>query len=454
MNKQKIFKTVDWNYSGFGKLWTYNLNYFDFLLQDGINRETGLELMMGYLKEASGRKDGVEPYPTSVRGINWIKFLSLHSITDESLSAILYKDYCRLLDNLEYHLQGNHLLENGFSLLFGALYFRDEKFADMARRILTLELKEQILKDGAHCELSPMYHQMMLYRVLDAYNLLNNNAHALPELHSLLEKTALKMLGWLQTISWKDGSIPFINDAAPGIAAGTRPLLLYGERLGLKAENMSLNCSGYRKYISGDFEVLFDACPILPTYQPGHTHADTLQVLLRYQGSDILVDTGTSTYEKTRRRQLERSTVSHNTVVVNNKNSSQVWGGFRVGKRAEVSILEEDKYRIKAEHYGYSHPHRRTLTLCHRRIIINDEIKGRFKSKVLLGHLHFPPGITPVKIGNSIRAGGLSFEFTAIESLDLSKYLFAREFNKLENAWKISYKFKTPCEIQIRPVKG
>ena len=60
---------------------------------------------------------------------------------------------------------GNHLLENGFSLLFGSYYFRDEKLYSKAKEIIKTELREQILDDGAHFELSPMYHSIILHRI-------------------------------------------------------------------------------------------------------------------------------------------------------------------------------------------------------------------------------------------------------------------------------------------------
>ena len=72
-------------------------------------------------------KDGKEPYPISLRGINWIKFLSKHNISDQAIDTALYSEYLVLMDNLEYHLLGNHLLENGFSLYVGGCYFKDEK---------------------------------------------------------------------------------------------------------------------------------------------------------------------------------------------------------------------------------------------------------------------------------------------------------------------------------------
>ena len=33
LNKSKSFDKIDWNFPNYGKLWTYNLNYFDFLNQ-------------------------------------------------------------------------------------------------------------------------------------------------------------------------------------------------------------------------------------------------------------------------------------------------------------------------------------------------------------------------------------------------------------------------------------
>ena len=35
-----FFDKINWNSNKFGKLWTYNLNYFDFLNQENISKET------------------------------------------------------------------------------------------------------------------------------------------------------------------------------------------------------------------------------------------------------------------------------------------------------------------------------------------------------------------------------------------------------------------------------
>ena len=163
---------IDWNYNTYGKLWTYNLNYFDFLNQEAMSLEIGVNLIREYVNQDIILKDGKEPYPISLRGINWIKFLSKYSISDTEINQTLYSHYQILFHSLEYHLLGNHLLENGFSLFFGAYYFRDEVFYKKAIQILITELDEQVLHDGVHFELSPMYHQILFAPIVGLYQII------------------------------------------------------------------------------------------------------------------------------------------------------------------------------------------------------------------------------------------------------------------------------------------
>ena len=45
-------------------------------------REIGIKLIDDYIKNDNILKDGKEPYPISLRGINWVKFLAENSIRD------------------------------------------------------------------------------------------------------------------------------------------------------------------------------------------------------------------------------------------------------------------------------------------------------------------------------------------------------------------------------------
>jgi uncharacterized heparinase superfamily protein len=93
------------------------------------------------------------------------------------------------------------------------------------------------------------------------------------------------------------------------------------------------------------------------------------------------VNPGTSTYAIDVRRATERSTLLHNTVTLDEANSSEVWESFRIGRRARVKPLLLDWKARKAcyEHDGYRFlrggpKHRRTLQLGSGSLLLVDEI--------------------------------------------------------------------------------
>jgi hypothetical protein len=446
---------IDWNHNEFGKLWTYNLNYFDFLQQYSMTKELGLLLIKDYLSKDALLKDGKEPYPISLRGMNWIKFLSKHKIQDPAIQQTLCNHYQILLHNIEYHLLGNHLLENGFSFLFAAYYFRDPVFLEKANVILTSELKEQTLDDGAHFELSPMYHQIILHRLLDSYNLQQNNPWTKDHSKKIIEKYAQKMLGWLEAIIYKNGEIPMFNDSTCGIAPTSNELFGYARNLGLKWEKSQLNDSGYRKWSTFNYELIMDIGNLGPDYIPGHSHADTFNFEIRVQGKPFIVDTGISTYEKNAQRQLERSTAAHNTVVIDNTNQSDIWGGFRVAKRAKIISLIETENQVEASHDGYKGKkaiHCRKFRKDAQGILIVDNIIASNKIEAK-AYLHFHPDISQIVCKeNTIYFPNqdVKIDFDKIENIKQFNYMYSEGYNKLREAKAIEITFHKQLNIQIK----
>lgn len=454
LNLEKQFDTIDWNYAAYGKLWTYNLSYFDFLQQKEMSKEEGLVLINDFCSKSAKHKDAYEPYPISLRVMNWVKFLSRNQIDDHTINTQLYQDLYRLKSQLEYHILANHLFENGFGLLFGAYYFQDEKLYQSALKIIRSELKEQILSDGAHYELTPMYHQIILYRILDCYQLVTINDWKKNELADELRDTAEKMVGWMQEIRFSNGDLPMVNDTTVNIAPTPDDLFRYASELGIELKKMTLGSSGYRNLNHGALELLFDVGQIAPSYQPGHSHADNLQVLAYKNGLPIIVDTGISTYEKNARRQLERSTSSHNTVTVNGENSSEVWSGFRVGRRAQTRVHEDYKDRISASHNGY-----RKLGVSHHRvvikdkdaIVIQDKMTGKLKNNEFIGHLHFHPDRKIELRENQLFVDdSLFLEFDNSCIVKRENYDYCEGYNKLVPALKVTYTFAEECNLIIR----
>ncbi len=454
LNKQYRYKLneIDWNYSIYGKLWTYNLSYFDYLLQNDITKKTGLDLIYEFISKLDLVADGLMPFPISLRGINWIKFLTKYKIEDQKINNSLYAQYFILIDNIEYHILGNHLLENGFSLLFSAYYFQNEKFYVKAKKILTDELEEQILKDGAHFELSPMYHQIMLFRVLDCINLIQSNNWKNQELLDLLISKAEVMLGWLNTITYENGDIPLLNDSTNKIAPTTKELNDYAISLTLNAKCLILNDSGYRKIKNERYEMIIDIGNIGPDYIPGHAHSDTFNFELYIHNQPVIVDTGLSTYEANNRRQLERSTESHNTVVVDGDDQSQVWGGFRVANRAKIIDLKELTDSIEATHDGHKDKdvwHTRKFMTENDHIIIKDSLKSE-KEHSCVAYLHFHPDIQ-LHIESKKLISKL-FTISCINSycIELTDYDYSPEFNTKINAKCAIISFQNELTINIK----
>ena len=92
---------IDWNFAAHGKLWTYNLAYFDFLHQPEITADAGLALMHDFANQYHAITDGHEPYPTSLRVMNWVKFVARHQLSDATIDRVIFTDLKRLLNNLE-----------------------------------------------------------------------------------------------------------------------------------------------------------------------------------------------------------------------------------------------------------------------------------------------------------------------------------------------------------------
>lgn len=450
-----FFEKIDWNYNCFGKLWTYNLNYFDFLNQESISKEKGIYLINDYIKNDKNLLDGKESYPISLRAINFVKFLSKNKVKNEIIDSHLYYHYKILIKNIEYNILGNHLLENAFSLLFGAYYFQDENFYKKSKNILNVELREQILNDGGHFELSPMYHQIILFRILDCIQLIRLNNWKNDDLESLLNITSSKMLAWLYNITFNNGDIPMVNDSAYQIAPSTKDLLNYANSLIIYRNDIKLFDSGYRMYKNLKYELFMDLSDVKSTYQAGHLHSDNFNFILYLNNQPFIVDTGTSTYEKNKRRQLERSTCSHNTISIGDFDQNEVWGGFRVARRAKILSLIEMENEFSSSHDGYKNIgviHNRKFIANKDSIHIYDDLNKQDIYKQI-AYFHFHPTVKCIAVEDSnVYFKNLNIEISFKgEGISIEKecYKYAHGFNKTENAYKLKVFFKSNLKTMI-----
>ena len=400
-----------WNDSALEKLWLYNLHYFEDLNAQGNQDRAAwhLALMQRWVAEnppTSG--NGWEPYPTSLRIVNWVKW----ALAGNALPAVCVQSLATqtrwLRKRLEVHLLGNHLFANAKALVFAGLYFAGseaEQWLGKGLSILAQELPEQVLPDGGNFERSPMYHAIFLEDLLDLFNIANAYARPVPTtLVAQWREASLRMLDWLEGLTHPDRQIALFNDAAFGIGATADELAAYAVRvLGSDAVLSKLPRrraqgnvrsglylyqwadSGYIRLECADAVALLDVAPIGPDYLPGHAHADTLSFELSVFGQRVIVNAGTSRYGLGPARLRERETVSHSTVEVDGQSSSEVWGGFRVARRAypfDLVVLDHPEVlSVACSHDGYKRlhgkpVHRRSWQLSPNHLQVGDTVLG------------------------------------------------------------------------------
>lgn len=397
---------IDWNNPEFEKLWLYNLHYQDYLLNDAISDENFLtksQIIQDWIKNNPiDEGNGWEPYPLSLRIVNWIFFYQYYffyfeqdkSFRDKFLES-LYRQAAYLNHFFEFHLLANHLWANIKAMVFAAVFFSQKKWLVKGAALLTKELKEQVDKDGGHYEKSPMYHSIILSDILDIINLIQaaklNTINNQIDLKSL-KNLSSKMLKWLQTMSHPDGKIALLGDSAFMIAPTLEKIEeYYLQLMDKKQESPSqdtftpMKHSGYFAFRTNDQYLVADGGELGVAYQPGHAHCDYLSYEYSFKGKRFIVDSGVGNYLPTELRQKARSIYAHNALVVNGLDQAEIWKAFRMGRRIAPGRININKDETLFE-ADYINALNKRFTYRHKRIIhfkdkkyfeISDTVSGK-----------------------------------------------------------------------------
>ncbi len=447
-NKGKLTGRQSWNDPARDKLWLYNLHYFDDLnAVNAVDRSAWHRVLIeNWIEEnPPGLGNGWEPYPLSLRIVNWVKWVLQGNKMGSSWSDSLAMQTRFLRKRLEYHLLGNHLFANAKALVFSGLYFSGEEaeeWLDKGLSILAKEVPEQVLGDGGHFERSPMYHSIILEDLLDLVNVART--YGMFEERRKAESSWInaiqRMRSWLKAMTHPDCEFGYFNDTTRGISPISYELESYAGRLGLEevvSERQSviqLADSGYVRLEQGPAVALLDVGEIGPDYLPGHAHADTLSFELSLFGQRVIVNSGISCYGTSDERLRQRGTAAHSTVEIDDENSSEVWGGFRVARRARPFGLEvkdsSGVASVSCAHGGYCRlrgrpVHRRSWELSGDGLEVTDHIDGGFKSAVARYYLHpdvvvqfenSDKGVLQLKNGQSMTWAVTGGEVSVVES--------------------------------------
>lgn len=418
-DKHKLDLTQCWNDPELTHLWRFNLHYFEYLYPLGyaysVHGEDRYynkyrELILRWIAYNPYPKgDGWHPYTISLRLINWVCSLELfygRIEKDGSFKKMLihsiYRQYLYLQKNVEKELLGNHYFENIRALILCSIFFADHDKLTLYKQALFKQLEEQILNDGMHFELSPMYHKIVLEGLL--------------KIHYWSPCTALngyiqKMVNAAYSLEKNMGKTPFFNDSAENIAKSMASLIAVANRYFHIAPEyrMQFEKSGYYMLETPSSKCVIDAGPIGPDYLPGHGHCDALSYELSVKGHPFIVNSGTYEYQNGKWRSFFRSTRAHNTLLIDENEQSGCWSSFRVAGRisgVEGQLMQMTQMQcFKGSYFNYrNQQHLRCMIWVEDNIlVVLDRIKT--KSNILTSsgrisvknYIHLHPDYVLVK---------------------------------------------------------
>jgi heparinase II/III-like protein len=311
------------------------------------------------------------------------------------------------------------------------------RWAEIGRTILVEEIGRQIQADGGHAERSTHYQRYTLDFYLMA--LLTAERDGDSEAMSTFAEAAGRLADFTRAMADDEGRLPLIGDDDGGMLAPIagractdvrdslalaailldRPDLapwglqeeaiwMAGRRAIAAAPRLAPSAAvsiPSRTLEETGFVVARDGSGSHATFDvgphgylnAGHAHADALSITLGVEGRPLLIDPGTSTYTMNPDlRDRLRSSMSHNTVTIDDRSQATPSGPFHWRTRADArlhgSVHNPGFDWAEAFHDAYAPlRHRRTLLrTAHDGWLIVDEMLGQ-GVVTASAHWHFDP---------------------------------------------------------------
>ncbi len=358
----------------------------------------------------------------SFRALSWIWVYHLAGSKMEDrirrrLLVVLYQHGCFIENNLSIYFSPNtHLLGEVVALhAIGALFpgFPAAGRWKQTARLVEDQMFNQVRSDGSHFEQSTYYHVYALDFFL--FHRLLASAPA------AYDERLQAMAEYLAALAWPDQSIPYLGDddggrlfhpygSRPEFARGTlaacsvffnrpewlrdpedlNPMAVWwlGEKALLpqpapaRPPALASRCfteSGLVVVENGETHIRLDAGPFGGA-RAGHSHSDTLGVVVRHGSQDLLIDPGTYTYMADPAwRNRFRGSAAHNTIRIDRLDQADPAGPFGWSHKPEARLRQwvPEQSFLDAECRYRGLVHRRRLILIPPAILfILDTVEG------------------------------------------------------------------------------
>ncbi len=338
-----------------------------------------------------------------IRAISWLwtifLVLTSESFNDTAASRIGDSLFAQLeyvfRHTSEFSSPNTHLIGEAAALFIGGMVFQDRKrpaaWLERGATLLEREVRKQVLDDGVDAELSSYYHCYALDFFQQVVILAEQNKYPLDP--AVRAKFA-GMAEFVMNLARPDGTLPLLGDDDGGRALALQErqyrsapgLLWIAQRGGTLTEEalwllgrdaLDIHPSeplvrteafypaaGYAIQRSGRSHLIFD-CGGLGMLTGGHSHADSLSVVLSKGGGELLADPGTFIYNGAPEwRNYFRSTRAHNTVVIDERDQAERSGTFAWRNTLTARGFSGAGY-FEGEHDGYE-----SIGVTHRRRVI------------------------------------------------------------------------------------
>ena len=185
-----------------------------------------------------------------------------------------------------------------------------------------------------------------------------------------------------------------------------------------------------------------------PDYILGHAHNDIFSFILYVDNEPFIIDRGISTYNQSLLRLEEKSTSSHNTVMIAGNEQNEIWSNFRVAKRTYPQIHNQKNNYIKASYKSIyiNASHNREFYFNENNLFLRDYVNHEC---VNLSFLHFAPNVNPILNDNILTTKLVKIVLQNFRNIVLENYDYCYGFNKTKKAKRLKMEFIEKSKIQI-----
>ncbi len=430
-----------------------------------------------YLNEITAQLSSWRAQNPFLRGINWASALEvafrafswlavlallgdrLPGVDRDALHADLYRHGRYLEHNLSVYFSPNtHLLGESLALAALGRVLDIQRWRELGDNVLRAQRPVQLRSDGGYFEQSTYYH---VY-ALDMYLL----HHLLLEPDAESEALLTNMSGFLAAVMGPQRRLPLLGDDDGG-----NLFWPYGERaqfgrIALERASRVLGrefpappsallaATGLAAVTLGDLFALVDCGPFGPG-GAGHSHSDTLSLILRFLDQDILIDPGTFTYTADlAARNLFRGSSVHNTVRIDARDQADPVNPFRWENKPAVKLVSwepRDEHAVltaKCESRGFVH--RREFHFTPDALVILDRITGPPGPHDIEQFWHTP--LQPRQQGNTVQLGPTTLELAPDAEIEILPGAYSLCYGQKTPSYRIraARRGKLPCEFQAR----